>query len=93
MYNLANDNTLYRCERNLLRIKENLILDMKNILFWFRTNSLKANTGKFQFMILNRKNHRRQRMVINSITVKEVILLGITIDNKLVFKKRIKKIH
>ena len=95
IYNLANDNTLYTCERNLLRIKENLILDMKNILFWFRTNSLKANTGKFQFMILNRKNHRRQRMVINSITVKEsneVILLGITIDNKLVFKKDIENL-
>ena len=43
-------------------------------------------------MILKRKNHRRQRMVINSITVKEsneVILLGITIDNKLVLKKHI----
>ena len=65
---------------------------MKNILLWFRTNSLKANAGKFQFMILNRKNHRRQRMVINSITVKEsneVILLGITIGNKLVFKKHL----
>ena len=63
---------------------------MKNILFWSRTNSLKANAGKFQFMILNRKNRRRQRMVINSITVKEsneVVHLGITIDNKLVFKK------
>ena len=62
---------------------------MKNILFGFRTNSLKAHAGKFQFMIKKRKNHRRQRMVINSITVKEineVILLGITTDNKLVFK-------
>ena len=41
-------------------------------------------------MILNQKNHRRQGMVINSITAKEsneVILLCITIDNKLVFKK------
>ena len=78
-----------------MRIKENLLFDTKNILFWFRTNSLKANAGKFQFMILNRKNHRRQRMVINSITVKEsneVILLGITIDNKLVFKKHIENL-
>ena len=68
---------------------------MKNILFWFRTNSLKANPGKFQFMILNRKNCRRQRMVINSITFKkssEVILLGIRIDNKLVFKKHIENL-
>ena len=56
---------------------------------------LKANAGKFQFMILNRKNHRRQRMVINSISVKEsneLILLGITIDNKLVFKKHIENL-
>ena len=68
---------------------------MKNILFWFRTNSLKANAEKFQFMILNRKNHRRQRMVINSIAVKESnegILLGITTDNKLVFKKHIENL-
>ena len=73
-----------------MRIKESLIFDMKNILFWFRTNSLKANAGKFQFMILNRKYHRRQRMLINSIVAKEsneVILIGITIDNKLFFKK------
>ena len=86
--NFADDNALYSCDRNLLRIKENLTFDMKNILLWFRTNSFKANAGKFQFMIINRKNHRRQRMVIDSITVKEsneAILLGITIDNKLVF--------
>ena len=37
--NFANDNTRYSCDRNLLRIKENLTIDMKNILFWFRTNS------------------------------------------------------
>ena len=81
-------NTLYSCDRNLLRIKENLTFDMTNILLWFTTNSLKANAGKFQFMIPNRNNQRGQRMVINSITVEEsneVILLGITIDNKLVF--------
>ena len=71
------------------------MFDMKNILFWFRINSLKANAGKFQFIILNRKNHRRQRIVINSITVKEnnkVILLGITIDNKLAFKNHIENL-
>ena len=46
-------------------------------------------------MILKRKNHRRKGMVINSITVKEsneVILLGITIDNKLVFKKHMENL-
>ena len=54
--NFADDNTLYSCDRNSLRIKENLTFDMKNILLWFRANSLKANAGKFQFMILNRKS-------------------------------------
>ena len=94
--NFADDNTLYSCDRNLLHIKEYLTFDMKDILFWFRTNSLKANAGKFQFMILKRKNHKRQRMVINSITVKEtneVILLGITTNNKLVFKKHIENLY
>ena len=40
-------------------------------------------------------NHRRHRIVINSINVKEsneVILLGITVDNKLVFKKHIENL-
>ena len=69
---------------------------MKIILFWFRTNSLKANAGKFQFLILNRQNHRRQPMVINSVVAKEnneVILLGITIENKLIFKKHIENLY
>ena len=93
--NFADGNTLYSCDRNLMRIKENLIFDTKNISVLFRISSIKANAGKFQFIILNRKNHRRQQMVINSITVKEsneVILLGITIDNKLVFKKHIENL-
>ena len=67
----AGDSTLYSCGKNLLCTKENLIFDMKNILFGFMTNSLKANAGKFQFMILNQKNGR---MVVNSITVKETNL-------------------
>ena len=40
-------------------------------------------------MIVNWNNHRRQRMIINPVTVKEsneLILLGIAIDNKLVLK-------
>ena len=84
IHNFADDNNLYSCDRNLLRIKENLKFDLKKKIFWFGTNSLKGNVGKIQFMILSWKNHRRQRMVINSITAKEsneMVLLGITIDN------------
>ena len=41
---------------------------MKYISVWFKSN---WNAGKFQFMIQNRKNHKKQRMVINIINVKE----------------------
>ena len=39
----------------LYSILENLKLDTKVILKWFRINSLKDNSGKFQFMILGKK--------------------------------------
>ena len=74
----ADSNTLYSCARNLLHIKQNLILDMKYISVWFKSN---WNAGKFQFMIQNRKNHKKQRMVINTISVKESNkILGKPID-------------
>ena len=41
----------------LYSILENLKLDTKVILKWFRINSLKDNSGKFQFMILGKKNN------------------------------------
>ena len=56
---------------------------MRNLLYWFKINSLKANPGKFQFMILGKKNRLKYSLKIGSITVKEpdkVELLGITID-------------
>ena len=65
---------------------------MKILLFWFKVNSLKANPGKFQFMILTRKQYDTQEMLINTITVKEtneVKLLGIAIDKSLSFKNHI----
>ena len=33
----------------------NLKIDLKNVSYWFQVNSLKANPGKFQFMILRTK--------------------------------------
>ena len=49
--NCADDNTLNSSGIELSSIFENLKHDMKTILKWFRINSLKANPGKFQFMI------------------------------------------
>ena len=61
-------------------------------LNWFRLNSLKANPGKFQFMILGDKSHHKHKLKINSIKVEasdDVLLLGITIDKKLTFKQHV----
>ena len=88
--NFAGDNTLYSCGERLTEIKENLVSDTKRILNWFRLNSLKANPGKFQFMILGDKSYHKHILKINSIKVEasdDILLLGITIDKKLTFKQ------
>ena len=90
--NFADDNTLYSVEMELSRILESLKHDMKIILKWFRTNSLTANPGKFQFMILGKKQSNKMKLKINSIVINEsdaVELLGITIGNKLTLNEHI----
>ena len=47
-------------------IKEDLICTMKNILKLFRLNSLKANPGRFQFMILSDRTCYKHTLKINS---------------------------
>ena len=90
--NFADDNTIYSCGENVPKIKEDLICTMKNILKWFRLNSLKANTGKFQFMILGDKSCYEHILKINLTCVQSsdnVTLLGVITDENLAFKKHI----
>ena len=90
--NFADDNTLYSSGIELFSILENLKHDTKTILKWFRINSLKANPGKFQFMILGKKQCNKMKLIISSIVINEsnaVELLGITIDNILTFNEHI----
>ena len=77
---------MYSHGSNLSLILSNLEHDMKNLLYWFKINSIKANPGKFQFMVLGKKNRLKYSLKIGSITVKEseeVELLRITIDKTL----------
>ena len=87
--NFADDNTLFTCNKNIDIVIDVLVYDMKNLLNWFKFNSLKPNPGEFQFMILSRNNHSRQQLTMNSKVIlesNEVKLLGLIIDNKLTFK-------
>ena len=62
---------------------------------WFKINSLKANPGKFQFMVLGYKDERSFNIHINNVQIKnsnEVTLLGIKIDKNLTFKKHISEL-
>ena len=63
--NFADDNTAYSCGKDLPKIKKGLICTMKNILKWFRLNSLKANPEKFQFMILGDRTCYKHIIKIN----------------------------
>ena len=90
--NFTNDNTLYSCNKNLEHVFSNLKYDLRNVLDWFKINSMKANPGKFQFMVLEVKNIVHFTINVNDKIIpcsNEVKLLGITIDNELKFKKHI----
>ena len=65
---------------------------MKNILKWLRLNFVKANPGKFQFMIIGDKTCYKHILKINSTCVQssdDVTLLGVLTDKNLTFKKHI----
>ena len=90
--NFANDNTIYSCNINLQTIPKDLKYDMQNILKWFKINSLKPNTKKFQFMILVKSTSQSIILNINNIKIREsssVVLVGLTIDNRLTSKDHI----
>ena len=63
--------------------------DLVGVMEWFKINSLKANRGKFQFMVLGNKDEKSFNIHINSVKIKnsnEVTLPGIKIDKNLTFK-------
>ena len=66
------------------------------MLDWFKINSIKTNPEKFQFMILGLKHMAPFRPNVNCKIIpysNEVKLLGITIDNKLKFKKHLEDLY
>ena len=65
------------------------------ILKWFKVNSLKQNPGKFQFLILGTNTDIKINLFLDGNKIEksqEVFLLGITIDDKLSFKRHVENI-
>ena len=56
---------------------------MKNILKWFRLNSLKDNPGKFQFIILGACYKHKSKINLTCIqSSDDKTLLGVMIDKR-----------
>ena len=87
VFNFADDNTIDGCGEGLYNILGIIKHDES-----FRINSLQANPGKVQFMILGKKKRNSVKLMINSNEIEEskrVVLLGIKIDNPLNFDEHI----
>ena len=90
--NFADDNTIYRFDSALEIILEDLQHEMSILLSWFKINSMKPNSKKFQFMILGKGSRLPFILNINNIKIREsqkVILLGLAIDICLTFKDHV----
>ena len=77
---------------DVILICQDLGYDMQNILKWFKVNSMKPNPSKFQFMILRKSTRQSIILSINNMKIREssnIVLLGLTIDNRLTFKDHI----
>ena len=92
----ADDTTIYSCSPYFQEATLKLSNYMHLIRNWFRVNSMVANSGKFQIMLLgsNIDNSKITSMIENK-RVKsrsEVKLPGITIDDKLSFTTHIENL-
>ena len=66
VYKFAENNALLSCGNNLWQWH-----DMKIVVWWFNFNSLKSNSGKFQFVIYGKSLQLKYCLTIESINVKE----------------------
>ena len=79
VYNIADGITLFGCNKNLSVIFQDSVYNLKNVLNWFKINSLKANPTKF--LVLSRS-------ISNSYVLNfDGMKIRVSIDNKLTFKK------
>ena len=87
--NFDDDNTTYFCGKILGHILHILKFDLGHITKQFEMNSLKPNPGKFQFMILEINTAIKINLFLDGNNIEKIqwiVLLGITIDDKLSFK-------
>ena len=86
---------MYSYGKNLNHVLSNLSYDLTNVLNWFKVNSMEADPGKFQFIVLGVDNIAPLNLNIMGKIIpcfNEVKLLGMTVDNQVKFKKHIENL-
>ena len=86
--NFADDNTLFKCDKNIEKLALSLENDISNAIYWFKWNQMVANPCKFQVMFLGLKKEMKMQLNINNKQIEVVNTvkpLGITVDSKLKF--------
>ena len=93
--NFADDRILYSYGENLNHVFSDLNYDLKNVLNWFKTNSLKVNLGKSEFVVLGVDDIKFLNVNVTGKVIPsscEVKLLSIPFDDQLRVKKYIKSL-
>ena len=97
IYNFADDNTISVASRNRETLLETLKNESESAANLFRNNNMMANPDKFQLMLQQKSTNKviqEKFQIDNNETESEnlVILLGITIDNRLSVNDHISKL-
>ena len=82
-------------EKNIENVISVLKTDLVRVMEWFKIDSLKANPGKFLFLVLRNTDKISFDIYINNVKTKnsnELTLLGIKNDKNLIFKKHISEL-
>ena len=94
LLNFADDNTISAAENTIEEFISTLEKESQAVVDWFVSNEMIVNPDKFQAIIVKRNNKMKDPYSLN--INQEVInfensvkLLGVEIDNKLTFEKRI----
>ena len=90
--NYADDNTPYVCEQDSRTVTENLESSSAKLSTWFISNRMKANPGKYHFLLTGNKEATLNIDQFQLESSKQQNLLGVIIDNKLTFEQHLNKL-
>ena len=95
LVNYADDNHLCNSNTNLDVLHKELVSDCARAVQWFAENQTKANSDKFQSILLSRHNIETFNINIGDHIISQnssLKILGITLDEKFDFNEHIRNI-